>query len=365
MKDHLVGTALRGTRQQDRVELPMAAPLSALFKYLPSEMAYERKLLLLAGVREIYEMAGAASIFLDIADKPAPPEKLAECSPELALMIRLMLEGSFTECLPEAVEQLQHKGQRLPPALLPLALTATPEALQPAMRWLLGERGAWLTRFLSAWSWARIATINEDGTLTPEAEATWREGTVKERLDLLRRLRFRDPAQARRRLQEVWSREKADVRLQFLTLLSSGLSADDEDFLEDALSDRSPQVRRMATSLLMTLPDSRCRPELLAEADCLIQQEEQEGRIVFVANPPAEVPQQWQRYGIAVSSGLRHICLQQLISLVPPAHWEQRFHVSPAAFLQGAAGTWAEVALETLYKATRLYHDEAWALALW
>src|SRR5437762_1943286 len=66
---------------------------------------------------------------------------------------------------------------------------------------------------------------------------------------LLQQLRSTDPARAREQLAQTWETEGADERAAFLATFRTGLSLDDEPFLESALDDRSKVVRRTAADL--------------------------------------------------------------------------------------------------------------------
>ena len=59
-----------------------------------------------------------------------------------------------------------------------------------------------------------------------------KRGRRGQRVEILRRLRKVDPAQAREWVAAVWKREKVDARVAFLETFEVGLGAEDEDLLE-------------------------------------------------------------------------------------------------------------------------------------
>lgn len=85
-------------------------------------------------------------------------------------------------------------------------------------------------------------------------------------------LRSHDADRARALLQTTWKQESAGDRAKFLDVLRVGLSRADEPFLEGLLSnsakgtpnERSKDVRRIATDLLASLPDSNLCQQISA-----------------------------------------------------------------------------------------------------
>ncbi|MCZ0993793.1 DUF5691 domain-containing protein [Streptomyces noursei] len=81
-------------------------------------------------------------------------------------------------------------------------------------------------------------------------------GLFAERVALLTSLRRRDPRAGLALLAATWATERAEDRLMFLDSLGEALTPSDEPFLEQALSDRSRNVRTTAAELLSALPGS-------------------------------------------------------------------------------------------------------------
>jgi len=183
-----------------------------------------------------------------MAPEPAAPETLHPCSPLIARLVEDMLAGTHDELLPEALERMEKAGLHLLPELLPAALNAQANWLRSAMTPVLGERGRWLSQFNPAWSWVSRRLPLGEYAVSTDAEITWREGTSEERSEILRWLRAIDPVKARQWLEGTWKQERAQFRAEALEIFGTGLSADDESFLEEALDDRSPKVCEVAAS---------------------------------------------------------------------------------------------------------------------
>jgi hypothetical protein len=190
--------------------------------------------------------------------------------------------SSVPSALREAFRALARRGWVLPPGLLVAALTSPMEA--PETPSVLGARGRWLASMNPAWRWAVAGDSPLDET---EAERTWNEGTKRERITLVRRLRSADPAAARERIAAVFPTEPADVRQDLVRALEVGLSPTDEQFLQAALDDRSKGVREAAAELLPRLPRSAFVDRMVTQA--LASQDALAGAVPILCSIPASV----------------------------------------------------------------------------
>ena len=258
--DALIRSAITGTSQ----EAPPASVLPTDDLLGSAEgMSPERDLLLRAGMRAVYRVAGRRATTGVEAPQPAPMETLPACSAKAAEVVRQLLADQRDAILREALERLRLAGLRLPHALLPVALDVQQEELRPAVSAVLGERGRWLAGFNPAWAWA---TIPEGGT-EEDDEAAWEEGALPERLEALRRVRGRDADQGLWWVDEAWKAEKAEARTAMAAALETGLSSADEPFLERALDDRSVRVHEAAAALLARIPGSAYAARAASRAD--------------------------------------------------------------------------------------------------
>lgn len=365
----LISSAIVGTGQQGNAQLRTNTPVDALAEQL-TDLTTERKILLTAGAWATYCRAGASAQAASAAPTPASPEALPACSSKAAQLLANLLGGDAHELLPEALTLLKQGGMRLPYTLLPTALKhgAQHKELRPLLIPVLGERGRWLSQFNKEWAWV-AQFLNESVALTPEASAKiWQEGTLGQRVEVLRALRGSDPAQARDWLLNVWKQEKAEPRAALLATISTGLSPDDEAFLEKALDDRAEAVRTQAAQLLARLPASAFSQRMIARADAMLVYQDNQLQI----KPPAKFEKDWQRDGIAEKPpysrvGERGWWLQQVMKYVSPLHWETRFSLSPAQLLDAAAGNeWQQTLIEGWSEAVgELYRLTDWATPLW
>ncbi|MBL1114517.1 DUF963 domain-containing protein [Streptomyces sp. 110] len=200
--------------------------------------------------------AARSRLALLLADRSAPGRGGSRSAPDLA------------ELLPQWLALANHHGYRVPDALLPALLDAARARtdLRAEALTLGGPRALWLARLNPDWKFAlRGAAGRTSGSIPEpsgavsapdEEQRLWEEGLFAERVSLLAAARHRDPAAGLALLSGTWSTERAEDRLMFLDSLRDDLSPSDEPFLEQALSDRSRNVRATAAELLSALPDS-------------------------------------------------------------------------------------------------------------
>ncbi|KOV93489.1 hypothetical protein ADK65_32715 [Streptomyces sp. NRRL B-1140] len=274
----LVTTALLGTdRRTPPGTAPGPAASTALLDAAAAETVRRR-----AGLRP----ARAAE-----RPQPAPPDTRPPLPPAAARRLALLLADrpgpsgggrrgtapDLTELLPQWLAVANARGFAPPPQLLPALLDAARGRtdLRPAALEFAGPRALWLARLNPDWRFALRSTPG-GGTALPHPEdgdrvrQLWQEGLFAERVALLSALRSREPAAARDLLATTWATERAEDRLMFLDSLRAGLGPDDEPFLEQALADRSRNVRATAAELLSALPGSALAGRMAVRAHACV-----------------------------------------------------------------------------------------------
>jgi len=394
----LVQVALAGT---GRVDVKGAVPANEAETLVTERAAdrgaeKERQLLLRAGASAVYRQAGRVAADGGVKPAPAPAETRPVCSPGAARLCADMFSdpgvdlvgGLHVRVLPEALDRLRRAGMRLPRTLLPATLDCQFHYVRSDLAVVVGESGRWLARFNPRWNWVEEALAAADDGLPTDAETLWQEGTLPQRVAVLRRARGLDPARGREWIEAVWPREKANARKELVEALAIGLSNDDEPFLEKALDDKGGEVRKVAAALLARLPGSAYAGRMVARADALLDDAPSSGKRSapygqLRVEPPASLPLDWQRDGIDPRSagdglGDRASWLVGLLSAVPPAHWQRRFGVAPAVLVAAAGhgsrkgddpslddSAWGRTVLEGWARATVAYRDADWAPPLW
>lgn len=348
-------SALLGTRQAHDLSLPddALAPLLQNLNLPPEQQ-------LLAGAAAY---AQAAAVCLP-APSPLPPPaqdpEVHEATP-LSLQLQACLHSLFTDpnCqfwLPETLKTLAQQGRHLPWELLPTALEQISELSEEAQRDLfktLGARGQWLA---SQHPSASKRVYDPDAAL----ESTlWNSAPHRVRLGLLAQWRAHAPARLREWLGSTWAHEKAEHRAQQLAQLRLGLGPADQPLLEQALSDRSKEVRRIAADLLYQLPESPLAQRMAARLHGLMRWEA--GKLELRLPEPADVTPAWQqdqlRLPAQASPEMRQQLLNQLLLAVPVRHWCRELNPLEL-WKQLQYSPWAGL-LETSFCQSVVFHADA------
>ena len=333
-----VTSAIVGTGQQCPETLTTGTPVDGLVERLPADNI-ERNVLLAAGAWSVYRQAGYSAQRLAGEPGIAPDESILACSARVADLIEKMQKEENANLLLEALERLHKAGQRLPYTLLPEMLNygSKKKEIRAALIPVLGERGCWLSRYNSQWSWVAQFLNKHCDTLPTDAESIWQEGTLGQRTVILRLQRVADASLAREWLTDVWKKERAEARQELLNTFDTELSAEDEAFLEIARNDRSEHVQRIARSLLVRIPTSALTRRLVTQVDTMISYSLEKSifskKTKLIVHIPATVDPEWERLNLEekpawVQTSDERWHLQQVIALVAPQHWEERFAAS-------------------------------------
>ena len=364
--DEILATAVVGTEQR---ELALAAREDELGRLLAqiSNTDREGSLLSAASVVALYRSAGVAP--------PADTQPLLEaCGQDEANRssvasgqhLALMLEGEFREVLPEWLAAMNRARKRVPEEHLPALLDHGRE--EPSLRGMivavLGRRGEWLSAQNPDWFYATRR----------EEKDVWETGSREERLLLLDHLRTVDPTRARELLVTTWPQESAKDRVVFLEKFAIGVSPNDESFLNEAVNDRSVEVRRVARSLLAGLPSEfsrrlkelanqvlSFRKPLIGKARIEVALPEDpiawlKANGIEIDNPPRNATQ---------SMGPKGWLLKEMISLIPIAHWVEVWQKSPIEIIRaGDESDWRESFSAGFVAAAQRDGDPDWIEAL-
>ncbi|MEU7579564.1 DUF5691 domain-containing protein [Streptomyces sp. NPDC041068] len=336
--DDLVTTALLGT---DRRALPAAlhtpgkeAPVALL------DAAAVQTVRRRAGLRATPAAALPERAAADLRP-PVPPaarRRLATLltdQPGSASGGRRGAAPDLMELLPQWLALANSRGYGAPPELLPALLNAARGRtdLRPQALTFAGPRALWLARLNPDWKFALRATPGGGTALpspddTPKIQQLWEEGLFAERVALLTTLRTHTPPTARELLTSTWSSERAEDRLMFLDSLRTGLSAEDEPFLEQALTDRSRNVRATAAELLSALPHSALAGRMSARAASCVAVDHTTDRPTLTVEAPHGCDAGMERDGVTpkppAGRGERSWWLGQLVDSAPLSTWPLR-----------------------------------------
>ncbi|MFE6815339.1 DUF5691 domain-containing protein [Streptomyces sp. NPDC057677] len=312
-------------------------------------------------------LPGAARRRLDqlLVGRAAPsPAGRRGASPDLA------------ELLPQWLALANERGFKAPSATLPALLDAARARtdLRPQALLLAGPRGLWLARLNPEWRFA-LRGAGAGSSLPDPADregvrALWDEGLFAERVALLGAVRTQDPAAGLALLASTWPTERAEDRLMFLDSLRTGLSGADEEFLEEALGDRSRNVRATAAELLSALPASALAGRMAGRAVTCVGLDRTAESPTITVEAPHECDAAMQRDGLAATPpagrGERSWWLGQLVEAAPLSCWPPRFggRTPEEIVALPVADDWQAELHAAWCRAAVRQRDAAWSRAL-
>ncbi|MGC9536901.1 DUF5691 domain-containing protein [Streptomyces sp. UG1] len=281
--------------------------------------------------------------------QPAPEDPRPALPPAAARRLAMLLADrpgaagggrrgtspDLVELLPEWLARANDRGLAPPPEVLPALLDAARGRtdLRPAALAFAGPRAVWLARLNPDWRFALRATPGGGAALphlddSAKVQQLWQEGLFAERVALLSAIRAREPGAARELLSTTWATERAEDRLMFLDSLRTGLGPEDEPFLEQALADRSRNVRATAAELLSALPGSALAARMAVRAGaCVALDHTGDGPAIGV-EAPHECDPSMERDGVVakapVGRGERSWWFGQLVEAAPLSAWPGR-----------------------------------------
>lgn len=281
------------------------------------------------------------------------------------------------ELLPQWLATANARGFAAPPQVLPALLDAARGRtdLRPAALAFAGPRAVWLARLNPDWRFALRATPG-GGAALPSPEDTariqqlWEEGLFAERVALLAAIRAREPDTARELLATTWATERAEDRLMFLDSLRTGLGPDDEPFLEQALADRSRNVRATAAELLSALPDSALAARMAVRAGACVAIDRTRDTPAVVVEAPHECDAGMERDGVVpkppAGRGERSWWFGQLVEATPLGGWPGRLgRRTPQEIVAlPVADDWQSELHAAWCRAAVRQRDATWARAL-
>ncbi|WLQ50454.1 DUF5691 domain-containing protein [Streptomyces poriferorum] len=282
----------------------------------------------------------------------------------------------LTELIPQWLATANLHGYRAPDAALPPLLDAARARtdLRPQALTFAGPRGLWLAGLNPDWKFALRGASGS--ALLPEVtdldavRRLWEEGLFAERVALLSAVRAHEAEAALALLATTWPTERAEDRLMFIDSLRTGLSGADEEFLEQALADRSRNVRATAAELLSALPGSALAHRMAARAlSCVSPGLTGTGPSVAV-EAPHECDAAMQRDGVVAlppsGRGERSWWLGQLVESSPLSVWPARFggRGAPEIVTLPVADGWGEELHAAWCRAAVRQRDAEWARAL-
>lgn len=314
--------------------------------------------------------AGVAAVTAAAGWLPQTAVALPErCTAEFKAILPAALQGLVADLLGDSPLRLQwqvlallaRQGYVLPPSLLPTALDIglRQEGLRAPILPVLGQRGQWLARQNSAWSWAAVGPA-------AETDFAWDDAVHEQRLHWLRTHIATTPALARERIVAALPQSSARERLQLLGSLLPQLVPADEGLLQGLLADRAKDIRQTAAAALAQLPGSALALRM-GERLAVCLHRTASG---WELNPPNAWDPAWKADTLDDEKpphealGQRAWWLYQLVRLTPLAWWTRYTGMKPAQLLAWASqGDWTNALLRGWLRALEQQAEADWVMA--
>ena len=299
---------------------------------------------------------------------PAPDEDRPLMNDRLAGLLGQAID-SGDELATWAIEAMAARDLRVPPAMIPVLLqrTARQVRIRPAVSVLVGERGRWLKDVSDIPGTLPARVLDTEADV--DVEEVWSFGSTSARVEVLRRWRAADPAEALRRLQQTWASEPGDVRAEFLGALDIGLSSTDEFFLDQALDDRKGSVRAGAAGLLNRISDSGLQNRMIDRARAVLVGSGRGRRWRIALVLPGGPDQAARRDGMDPTpprgTGAGAWLATQILERTPLSLWEDMFGEDPAALVDAVTEDDSDIVLGAWSAAAVAQHNAEWARVLY
>ncbi len=343
----LTETAILGTDRKPLSAILSGGDLGCTIAALGErELPQERLLIDQLTAISIAKKAGVMPGSFTCELRACPPEtrqKVSERSLSLLIQV-LTLEAKSSELkhfkiISEWLALCEHAQQRMPEEFVPRLLDwgKSLTEMHQLIGLCCGQHFDWLLSLNEEWRANYTSKQSIDKQVLIQ---TFETGEQRERLQAFASMRTLWPEEALTLLSNSFEKESFENKAAFLKVLSKKLQFSDEPFLEDTLKDRRKEVRAQAATALGLIPGSRLQQRMIARADLYLSLENNK----IAVQLPEELDDSMLRDGIVDSSpmyldsriGAKANWLCQILSLVPPSHFEQKFGLNASELLEAA-----------------------------
>ncbi len=274
-----------------------------------------------------------------------------------------LIHGSYRKVLPEFIDLVKDQNKAIPPRFLPPLLNqavTSPDFWQ-AIQPIIGDRGYWLINLNPAWKSLRTQLSPEDLN-TQLSEAT-------NLVNLIQPLKVIQPQRAIQLLENEWQNFSKQEKKAFLDIFRENQHPEDEAFLTNCLNDNHKDIRIYAAQLLAALPDNQFLKdiyEILEETGAIRYRERSMKKPKISFENLDQLTEKLKDKHINLSDKSTPIqTIRQLIALIPPSHWEEKFQHEPRATLDlFVRSEWGEQILPALIGSTKLHENQDWSCTM-
>ncbi|MCO4294221.1 DUF5691 domain-containing protein [Solitalea sp. MAHUQ-68] len=335
MQEDIIKTALLGT---GKMPLKASSDLEDFAsRIIARQEDKEDAFLKYAGLAFIYQESGLEPAEGTSSIEECAAETLKELNSNINQYLLDALQAKDEILFDYLIFRAVQARKVAPAAIVPKLLNKAIEQKGKADKILpvCGELGKWLCSMNPEWK-----KISEKESET----ANWETGNHEERQRFLKALRLQNPSEARELLIADFDQENAANRTDFIDLLETGLSLQDEEFLMKCLADKSKKVKESALQLLRILKDSLINKSFVNHLlkVILIKEERQllilKKKVLHI-DTSAVLPDEILQYGIEKVSSQKGVDdnffqLAQLFAYVEPAVLVQALNTEKEEFFR-------------------------------
>ncbi len=285
----------------------------------------------------------------------------------------ILTDNSFRPLLNEWLGQVKGQGYRVTEVMIPtlLDVALSDESSREVILAAIGEHGIWLAQQNPRWQ--RLCIATQANKIT---DSEWEKANTTERTAYLKQCRQHDPDSARALLAEVWGKEAARDRRQFIETIAVNLQTADQAFLDKALMDKSKDVRYRAAGLLVKLPASvlqqrfqqRLSQWLVLQEKTSLMGKLSNHKYRLTVNLPEQWEKSWKHDGISETApkgkGQKAWWLEQMLERVNPEFWCEHWQLSvDDIFSLIKKHEWQAILLQGWQRATIHFSSQDWASA--
>jgi|SRR6185312_496875 len=338
--NNVVQTAMLGTNKKDIVQQDLPEELLVAVKIINDNAVIdaEEKFIQTAALAFNYRQCGVrpnpqAGATLSLA----PAEEKLYCNTEALQALKDILFEDSVGLLKIWLQLCLQKNQIITPALIPALMDKSVQQkhLKTLVQECVGKRGAWLSQFNSEWDFAPETNM----------EDLWQTGTPAERKNTLQQLRNSNSQKAKEWLKETWPVENANSKNDLLSAISINISADDIEWLESLLNEKSQKVKDSVLQLLKQIPTStivKQYEEVLRRSVSLRKEKGLLGlssKTIIHSDITTPVDESIFKSGIEKLTNRKEFnddeyIIYQLMQSVAPQFWEKQFLLSPGEIIQ-------------------------------
>lgn len=293
----------------------------------PHSTTAHRDLLTVVASLKFRECAGwKPPICADALPKPCISETRPLCSQQVADHLFQLLDVRDEVLLQEWTTAFIANDLCITPEAIPslLEIVCQRPDFRDVVRSIGSERMMWLAeqRDDSGWYW-----------LNP-LKSNWDNCTPEERIAYIDCLRKVDPSRARQMVKSVWDQSSEWMRRQYIAAFETGLSMDDEAWLEHIRQTGTRTVSFRATILLGRLPESTFCRRIIDYAKTLIVVTKRRGKLQFKLVDEGNLDSSILNDLIADPSFSDLDKVGNILEYVPPQYWLEYWNVTAAELLR-------------------------------